>query len=370
MGMHFKLLFFSIFSLFISFSSLGQSKREPKNLKQAIIYLNEDCSDSLKAIILKTPDKDLKNLTYPKGKYRTIYNWIAEVTTLKLIEYLQKKGVENYETEVMLTAFKKYLQDGSFNEQEILKPYQDLRTKWEAEYSNRFYADSLQHIYIPKDLEDAFKQINSFWPDSTKTMVKSWTEDEFSGRLHHGFGMWMRNNWQLWGGSRLSKYFNDLGIHHPDDMSGIILDSYHRHLNNKEIQLEEQIAFYKDYWKKSEESALIKTTEEFSKYKVGDTLLFEYRYDFISKEQEEKKDNDICTATGIVTALNPKDHTIKVRLIDACDKKGIISYDNKDAMVLNPKTKKMEKPKKRIIEHLKPGKEMWFYYSDWSSKDN
>jgi hypothetical protein len=62
--------------------------------------------------------------------------------------------------------------------------------------------------------------------------------------------MWIRNNWRLWGGSRLSKYFNDLGIFHPDDMSGIILNSYHRFLLGQDIKLDDQIDYYKDYWKK------------------------------------------------------------------------------------------------------------------------
>jgi len=53
------------------------------------------------------------------------------------------------------------------------------------------------------------------------------------------------------GGSRLSKYFNNLGIYHPDDMSGIILDSYHRYLTGKKIKLDEQVGYYKAYWQVS-----------------------------------------------------------------------------------------------------------------------
>ena len=59
--------------------------------------------------------------------------------------------------------------------------------------------------------------------DSTQAKIKVMTEDEFSGRYHLGFGMWMRNNWGLWKSSRLSRYFNSLGVYHPDDMTGIIL---------------------------------------------------------------------------------------------------------------------------------------------------
>lgn len=117
MGMHFKLLFFSIFSLFISFSSLGQSKREPKNLKQAIIYLNEDCSDSLKAIILKTPDKDLKVLSYPwGGEYKTVFNWTSgDNSNSKLSQYLERKGVGQHNIVVIFVAFKHFMQDGKFD---------------------------------------------------------------------------------------------------------------------------------------------------------------------------------------------------------------------------------------------------------------
>ena len=63
----------------------------------------------------------------------------------------------------------------------------------------------------------------------------------------------MRNNWALWKGSELSRWFNEKGIHHPDDMSGIIFDSFWRHLNNQPLKLEEQIKYYQDYWKKADE---------------------------------------------------------------------------------------------------------------------
>jgi hypothetical protein len=150
---------------------------------------------------------------------------------------------------VLLLAFKKTLLNEPFTESELLKPYQAIEYKWEQEDSVRFTTDSLRGQYIPKDLEDCFKQIDSFWSDSIKNEIKQWTEDQFIGRAHMGFGMWMRNNWQLWGGSRLSSYFGEMGIYHPDDMSGIILTSYHRYLNGQDIALEAQIKSYQDYWK-------------------------------------------------------------------------------------------------------------------------
>jgi hypothetical protein len=36
---------------------------------------------------------------------------------------------------------------------------------------------------------------------------------------------------------------------HPEDISGIILTSYYRHLTGKEIRLEEQLKKHQEYWK-------------------------------------------------------------------------------------------------------------------------
>lgn len=113
--------------------------------------------------------------------------------------------------------------------------------------------DTIDRIYIPQDLEDCFIQIDKMLNDSLKTEFKQNSEDEFTSKTHFGLGIWIRNNWNLWSDSRLSKYFNDKEIYHPDDMSGIILTSYHRKLTNNNINLESQIHYYKTYWKVAEE---------------------------------------------------------------------------------------------------------------------
>lgn len=231
----------------------------------------------------------------------------------------------------------------------------------------RFTADTLDGIYIPKNLEDCFKQIDSFWADSIRSKVKDLSEEEFSGRLHMGFGMWMRNNWQLWGGSRLSKYFNEKGIHHPDDMSGIILDSYHRYLKNQEIKLDEQIQHYKDYWERAKKEDLERKKTEFSVYQVGDTVLFNYNLGFSSPRQERRYDSDDCLAKGIVIAKDEDTLQINVRLVESCDKKGIIYFDSDNTLVLNEKTKKLEKPVKHEIKYMKKGMIIWFDYSYWET---
>ena len=104
-----------------------------------------------------------------------------------------------------------------------------------------------EDLYVPRDLDDCFVQLKTLLKPEDVEAMKSGTEADMS-QYHFGLGMWVRNNWGLWGGSRLAKWFNALGIEHPDDMSAIILDSFWRHLNDQPIKMAEQVTYYKQYW--------------------------------------------------------------------------------------------------------------------------
>ena len=80
-------------------------------------------------------------------------------------------------------------------------------------------------------------------------------------------------------GSRLSKYFNSIGVYHPDDMTGIIFDSYYRKLNGKEINSDEQVKYYQDYWEKAKQNELERKKKEITDYKIGDTVIYHYNKD-------------------------------------------------------------------------------------------
>lgn len=238
-------------------TAFSQRVQKPKNISEALVILKLECPDSLKAKICKTSNDALFNICYPNGgDLSLVYDWTdVKHGTSRIEKYFTKNGIDyfNHMANVLLLAFKKTLLNEPYTESELLQPYQAIEFKWAQEDSVRFTTDTLRGVYIPSDLEDCFKQIDSFWSDSIQNEVKQWSEDKFTGRAHMGFGMWMRNNWQLWGGSRLSAYFNNMGIYHPDDMSGIILASYHRYLRGEPIELEAQIKMYQDYWKKASE---------------------------------------------------------------------------------------------------------------------
>jgi len=102
-------------------------------------------------------------------------------------------------------------------------------------------------VYVPKDLDDVCAELGRMLPSKLVRKIRTGTEEDMT-QYHLNLGLWMRNNWGLWKGSRLSEYFNRQGIVHPDDMSAIILCSFWRHLNSKPVDLEGQVFIYKTYW--------------------------------------------------------------------------------------------------------------------------
>jgi hypothetical protein len=117
------------------------------------------------------------------------------------------------------------------------KSFSQIKDTSETE-NEKFLKDTINGVYIPKDMEDCFNQIDSFWSDSLKDEIRKMSYEDFVAGSHFGVGMWMRNNWGLWGGSRLSKYFNERGYWHPDDMSGEILSLYYKRLKGEVIDMD------------------------------------------------------------------------------------------------------------------------------------
>lgn len=103
---------------------------------------------------------------------------------------------------------------------------------------------------IPKDLEECFVFLDGVLVAEDKEVATN--DSNFAVLVHHTLGRTLRNDWGLWGNSVLAKWFKEKGIEHADDMSEIILTSYHRYLNSKPIELEEQIKSCQEHWKEQE----------------------------------------------------------------------------------------------------------------------
>ncbi len=78
---------------------------------------------------------------------------------------------------------------------------------------------------IPKNFEESLTVLDSMTHTRMKEWIRCLPDGKFSSYVHHGFGMYLRNNWGLWGDSELSRNLYKMGILHPDDMSGVILKS-------------------------------------------------------------------------------------------------------------------------------------------------
>lgn len=106
--------------------------------------------------------------------------------------------------------------------------------------------ESPSGVYVPTDLEKCFRELDKMLHPGLKAQMRSGPQEGMI-QHHHGLGRWLRNNWGLWGGSHLAKYFFQRGIMHPDDMSGSILDAYWEHLNGEPVEGPEPVA--DDRWK-------------------------------------------------------------------------------------------------------------------------
>ena len=105
--------------------------------------------------------------------------------------------------------------------------------------------------YIPASLDDTHVYLLKRLPPEELQRIREMKSEKEMIDYHMGLGMGLRNSWALWAGSRLSRHFNQLGIHHPDDMSGIILDTFWCRLHNQPLRLDERIASYQAYWQAS-----------------------------------------------------------------------------------------------------------------------
>ena len=142
----------------------------------------------------------------------------------------------------------------------------------EKEYQRRIRQEVLDGVYIPKDLTDAFIQLNKRIDEESKMAFKSVPEDTAAYKLFFSLGRWMTLNWGFYGGSRLSHYLRDLGVTYPEDMARFIIITYHRNLNRKPLNVKELVDEFaekrrQEHLEKAEKGTVIR--EETRKVKNG-----------------------------------------------------------------------------------------------------
>jgi len=132
------------------------------------------------------------------------------------------------------------------------QPWQDTTGALEKAYQQRISSTTLHGVYIPKDLPDAFAQLNELMVPETRQRFRAMPEEELD-KMNTTLGNWIRVNWGFYEGSRLTRYLNMYNVSWPEDMSEMIIITYHRYLNNKPLNVKELVDHYTEkkynYWK-------------------------------------------------------------------------------------------------------------------------
>jgi Domain of unknown function (DUF6794) len=126
----------------------------------------------------------------------------------------------------------------------VAQGFGETETELDSIYEQRILMEEIEGVYIPVDLEDAFVELERLSSAADIDKYRKATEETVRDKLHFGLGRWMMYNWGFYMGSRLSHYLKNLGLEHPDDMAKFLLVSWHRHLNEKPLEIEEQVVYY------------------------------------------------------------------------------------------------------------------------------
>jgi len=195
----------------------------------------------------------------------------------------------------------------------------------------------------PTNLNEAIEQLKIIHQDSTKQKIMAMTEDEFMGGAHFGLGMWMRNSWGLWKGNELAKYFNSIGIFHPDDMSGIILTSYYRELHGQDWDLDNQVKYYLDYWEKSNEH--FKKLETDTAYRRE----IQVQQDSVQQVAFEQKKNEWSQGKRVSGYVDHRCGFLKDFVLRTKIEGTIVKWEN-DMLLIKIDKFDDERKKKRVIK--------------------
>lgn len=135
-------------------------------------------------------------------------------------------------------------------------------------YDVRIKKSYINGVYIPKDLNDAIRELDAkMSPEAVKAFQK-YSESEAERKAFFSFGRWMMVNWGLEEGSRLSHYFKTQKLGFVEDMVRVLMVSYHRHLNDKPVEAEALMNKYieirqeEQRQKEKEREALIKSLQK------------------------------------------------------------------------------------------------------------
>lgn len=264
--------------------------------------------------------------------------------------------------------------------------YTESKQRITCQNDFRLLSSKIEGTYIPKDLDEAIDSLDSFIPQEDKRYIAdSLSLDDFIGDAHMGVGLWMRNEWCLWSGSRLSHYFNNLNVFHPDDMSGIILAAYYKtkiqglpfqlndELKHMNLMKREIMMPFNHIWReRKKEKAHNKREAKKAGLIKGKIVFYECPYGCSTQEEQDSK----SYSKGVVTDIDYTNLRIKVKLIESISPYGIIVFDgdlydfDKDNFSRDFTAFQINSP---CRFYMQVGEEYWFdlekEYWDWDTPE-
>ncbi len=143
---------------------------------------------------------------------------------------------------------------------------------YQEKYEWRLRQEVLYGSYIPKDVNEVFVELNKKMDQASKNKFKSMPEAVAATKLFFSLGRWMTHNWGLYEGSRLSKYMQDMGVFHPDDMVRFLIIAYHRSINQKPLEIKSLLKVFHEKNAAQQEQRINDGTIIFEQTKKVDTI--------------------------------------------------------------------------------------------------
>lgn len=211
----------------------------------------------------------------------------------------------------------------------------------------RFYSERIEGTYIPKDIDEAIDSLDTILSEKDKRFIAdSLSMEEFCADVHFGVGMWMRNEWGLWSGSRLQKFLTKKKVYHPDEMSYEILKAYYKkkikgmdysadrdiesHGSRTILIVKSKISdLFNGYpRRKRKEAAETRWLFDENGCTKGTTVYYQYPYGCSTAEEQNNLFSDNPQfPVGRITDIDYGLKRIKIKLLSALSPLGIIVFD-------------------------------------------
>jgi len=119
----------------------------------------------------------------------------------------------------------------------------ELRAQWVQIDTTHINEAVINGFYIPKDIEDCFNELSKPEYSKIKSLLLTISENDIKKKFKNAPDFW--HNWYFYEASRLTRYFNALGIMYQKSMQDIILHTFYRKIHDIPIKFKEEVAKYK-----------------------------------------------------------------------------------------------------------------------------